>query len=66
MYTTSGICTRYYTSCPVVYEIHEGLAFDSPMPKRNYHIQLRQRVLYLTYTKDWVLMCAVGVEGTHT
>ena len=63
------ICTRYYTSCPFVHvcEIHEGLASQRQDNARGiYLIQLRPRVLYLTYTKDSVWMCAVGVEDTHT
>ena len=41
--------TRYYTSGPVVCEIHEGLASRKRENARgDQHIQVGQRVLYLT------------------
>ena len=52
---TAFVSTRYYTSCPVVCEIHEGLASRRRCIARGgYHIQRRQRVFYLTCTKTWV------------
>ena len=59
--------TRYYTSCQTVGEIYQGLVIRRPRQCRgDYHIQLRQPVIYLTYTKVWEWMCAVGAEGTPT